>query len=37
MVHSDLVSTAAGLVLLGGFVWAAFRVKRWLRGKVCHV
>ena len=37
MVHSDLISTAAGLVLLGGLVWAMFRVKRWLRGKVCHV
>ncbi len=37
MVHSDLISTAAGLVLLGGFVWTAFWVKRWLRGKVCHV
>ena len=31
------ILTAAALALLGGILWAAFRVRKWLREKVCHV
>ena len=37
MAQMDLVSTGAALALLGGILWVAFRVRKWLRGKVCHV
>lgn len=34
MAQMNMVSTGA---LLGGILWAAFRVRKWLREKVCHV
>ena len=37
MAQMNMFSAGAALALLGGILWAAFRVRKWLREKVCHV